>query len=294
MKPLLAHIYEPHRVIFPCYVQPKLNGIRALYQDGHFQSRDELPFPNGLLAHLAEPLAKTFGPEVILDGELYIHGWPLQRINAAVTPVRQQPTEDTRLVEYHVFDVVDFGKSFRERRQLACKLDQDIILCRVPYMKVRCISTTSCDTQRQADMEYHNWVADGYEGMMYRLGDCPYTTPKQLWTDTNSSWVGMNTTSRFASDKDNRCWHLLKRKDWQDDEFSIIDMVEGEGKLKGMLGALKCRLPNGLHFSVGSGLTDQERLYYWNCSPIGRQVKVKYLVLSNDGVPLNPTILAIL
>jgi len=116
MKPLLAHIYEPRRVTYPCYLQPKLNGIRALYQGGHFQSRDQLPFPNGLLSHLAEPLLRLFGPEVILDGELYVHGWPLQRINAAVTPVRQQPTEDTLKVEYHVFDVVDFEKSFEERQ----------------------------------------------------------------------------------------------------------------------------------------------------------------------------------
>ena len=115
MKPLLAHIYEPHRVTYPCYVQPKLNGIRALYQNGCFQSRDGIPFPTGLLSHLARPLLDTFDPSVILDGELYVHGWPLQRINAAVTPVRQHPTEDTVQVEYHVFDVVDFGKTFEER-----------------------------------------------------------------------------------------------------------------------------------------------------------------------------------
>ena len=112
---MLAQVYEPHRVTWPCYVQPKLNGIRALYQAGQFQSRDELPFPPGLLDHLAKTLLKIFGPEVILDGELYKHGWPLQRINAAVTPVRQKPTEDTLQVEYHVFDVVDYNKSFKDR-----------------------------------------------------------------------------------------------------------------------------------------------------------------------------------
>ena len=121
MKPLLAHIYEPHRVTYPCYVQPKLNGIRALYQNGRFQSRDEIPYGQSLLAHLAAPLASCFGAEVILDGELYVHGWPLQRINAAVTPVRQHPTEDTLKVEYHVFDVVDFRKSFDQRTSICFK-----------------------------------------------------------------------------------------------------------------------------------------------------------------------------
>lgn len=283
MKPLLAHVYEPHRVTYPAYVQPKLNGIRALYQNGHFQSRDELPFPNGLLEHLARPLVNTFSPEVILDGELYVHGWPLQRINAAVTPVRQQPTEDTKLVEYHVFDVVDFERSFEERqRQIIVKSES------WPGFPV---FTTIADSEQTANYHYSQFVKAGFEGMMYRLGDCPYTRPKQpvgLGNRPGKTQLG------FLSDKNNRCWHLLKRKSWCDDEFLISDTVEGEGKLRGTLGALKCLLPNGLHFHVGSGLTDQERQHYWHCSPIGRQVKVKYLVLSEAGVPLNPTILAIL
>jgi DNA ligase-1 len=286
MKPLLAHIYEPQRVTFPCYIQPKLNGIRALYQNGAFQSRDELPFPTGLLSHLAEPLKATFGPEVILDGELYVHGWPLQRINAAVTPVRQQPTEDTWKVEYHVFDVVDFGKSFEERHKLA-----------QPLPGVWPVQTYYAAGEMTANELYAQFVAAGYEGMMYRLGDCPYTVPKQPSNAIQSLGrnLGYPIRSKFLSDQDNRTWHLLKRKSWLDDEFICIDVIEGEGKLKGMLGAVVCTsYETKYHFNIGSGLTDSERQFYWTNSPIGRKVKVKYLCLSSDGIPLNPTILAIL
>lgn len=294
MKPLLAHIYEPHRVTYPCYVQPKLNGIRALYQGGRFQSRDELPFPTELLKHLAEPLLQTFDPSIILDGELYVHGWPLQRINAAVTPVRQHPTEDTLKVEYHVFDVVDFGKSFSDRlhRQNFPSLAQ-----------VHKVHTIHCGTETFANELYARFVSDGYEGMMYRLGDCPYTVPKQeLGTQINGEWGTTNTwipnvpnsRSRFLSDKSNRVWHLLKRKDWQDDEFMCDGYAEGEGKYAGTLGALICKTKSGERFHVGSGLTDSDRDHYWQNVPIGRLIKVKYLVLSNAGIPLNPTILAIL
>lgn len=171
MKPLLAHIYEPHRVTYPCYVQPKLNGIRALYQNGSFQSRDELPFPKGLLHHLATPLLESFGPEVILDGELYVHGWPLQRINAAVTPVRLQPTEDTLKVEYHVFDRICFQSSFESR------FVQYNLFTQPPIFRVPSYLAT---TEREADKLYAQFVTEGYEGCMYRLGHCPYTTPKQL------------------------------------------------------------------------------------------------------------------
>lgn len=286
MKPLLAHIYEPHRVTFPCYVQPKLNGIRALYQNGRFQSRDELPFPVGLLDHLAKPLKESFAPEVILDGELYVHGWPLQRINAAVTPVRQQPTEDTLQVEYHVFDVVNFDQPFIARLDQRCKIDEGLI---------RSVATSWVDSQQMADSCYADFVRIGYEGMMYRLGDCPYTVPKQEWSREHCRTLdGANPRARFLSDKNNRCWHLLKRKDWQDDEFTCIGVVEGEGKYKGTTGALLCVTLSGQRFTVGSGLTDAERDHYWQNPPIGRLIKVKYLVLSVDGIPLNPTIIAVL
>jgi len=287
MRPLLAHIYEPHRVTYPCYVQPKLNGVRALYQNGSFQSRDLLPFPAGLLDHLSQPLMQIFGPEIILDGELYVHGWALQRINAAVTPVRLQPTEDTVQVEYHVFDVVDFGKSFGNRY---CAFDQDLT-------QVRGVLTRFVQNEREANDLYAACVSQGYEGMMYRLGDCPYTVPKQPVVHSNA-WtrgLGLSNRLKFLSDKDNRCWHLLKRKDWQDDEFTCVEVIEGEGKLKGTLGALQCYVNGSFtRFNVGSGLSDSEREHYWNNPPIGRLVKVKYLCLSDAGIPLNPTILCIL
>ena len=115
MKPLLSHIYAPHRIIYPVHVQPKLNGVRALYQAGHFQSRDELPWNNGVLRHLTEPLKGILPEDVILDGELYVHGWPLQKINAAIAVNRYHPTNESPNIEFHVFDVVDFSKPFDER-----------------------------------------------------------------------------------------------------------------------------------------------------------------------------------
>ncbi len=299
MKPLLAHIYEPHRVTFPCYVQPKLNGIRALYQNGCFQSRDEVPFPSGLLDHLAKPLLEVFDPSVILDGELYVHGWPLQRINAAVTPVRLQPTEDTLQVEYHVFDKVDYIKSFEQRCIYGTHWGEYFEFVQ-QRKTINFVATVKVTQQSQADEFYAKWVIKGYEGMMYRLGACPYTVPKQENTyqfpTAHKQPLGR---TRFLSDKDNRCWHLLKRKDWQDHEFECLGMEEGEGKLLGTCGALICatvptdktsKVQHQPRFNVGSGLTDAQRAFYWSNPPIGKLIKVKYLCLSSDSIPLNPTI----
>ena len=274
IHPLLAHVYEPKRVTFPCYVQPKLNGIRALYQNGRFQSRDLVPFPEILLQHLAKPLLEIFDPSVILDGELYVHGWPLQRINAAVTPVRQTPTEDTVQVQFHVFDVVDYKERFHVRQQL-----------RQRAQNIHCVETYIVDDEETANRRYAEFVSNGYEGMMYRLGTCPYTVPNQ---------PGGIGRARYLADKHNRVWHLLKRKDWQDDEF-MFDSLNATIGEKGERGfQMWCKTKEGKSFKVSSGLSRAELDHYLANPPIGRQIKIKYLVFSEERKPLNATILCIL
>lgn len=294
MKPLLAHVYEPHRVTFPCYVQPKLNGVRALYQQGCFQSREGLPFAKGLLDHLAELLLKTFGPEIILDGELYVHGWSLPRILGAITPVRQEQKEDTRLVEYHVFDSVDFRKSWEDRWN-----DQVGKLWLLDKGPIKWVENHRPENEGEANLLYSGFVTLGYEGMMYRLGDCPYTVPKEPVTPRKMLGLEHLVTPRLKhmSDKDNRVWHMLKRKNWQDAEFRCISLREtwGEQGERGFIMTVASGQPAPYDtFDLGSGLTDQEVEHYLQNPPIDRLIKVKYLVLSPYGIPLNATILAVL
>lgn len=202
-------------------------------------------------------------------------------------------------MEYHVFDVVDYTKSFAERFfPVGDKIDEAKF--------GNYVTTFTTAWQSELDDCYNIFVSQGYEGQMIRLGDCPYTVTKQksLYPKVPVSSIHA-TRSGFLSDKDNRVWHLLKRKSWQDDEFSCIGIEEGEGKYKGTLGALKCQMltplfgdPKGnvrvSHFTVSSGLTDAERDFYWQNPPISHLIKVRYLCLSQDGIPLNPSVLAIL
>lgn len=288
MKPMLAHQYEPSRWSNePTWLQPKLNGVRALYQAGYFQSRDELPWNEPVLRHLTQPLKLMFPDErTILDGELYVHGWPLQKINGAIAVNRLEPNGLTWEVEYHIFDVVSYNLPFEERFYNVMKYKNLF----TPDIKVRMVETIRVDHQGDAEDFYAMQVSKGYEGIMYRIGECPYTQPKQ----PRQPSVG-NGRLKFLSDQNNRTWHLLKRKDWQDDEFMCYGVEEGKGKYVGMAGALLCQTPTGATFGVGSGLTDREREVYWNESnPIGRRIKVKFLTYTSDGVPFNPTVIAVL
>lgn len=286
MKPLLAHIYEPHRVDYSSgvWLQDKLNGVRALSQGGYFQSRDELPWPAGMLDHLSTHTRSMFPNDWILDGELYVHGWPLQRINqaVAVNATVRGANKDTPFVQYHIFDRVDYNKTFEKRYVNMCHEKFGLLTKDNPINFVR---TRLVYNEWDANDFYTQAITQKYEGIMYRVGNCPYTTPKQ---------PGQNGRRKFLSDKNNRVWHMLKRKDWQDDEFICVRVEEGEGKRTNMVGALICETSNDQYFGVGSGLTEAECIYYYEHPPIGRQIKVKYLCLTSDGIPFNPTVIAVL
>lgn len=292
MKPLLAHTYEPRLVSFPCYVQPKFNGVRALYQNGSFQSRDELPWNPGVLQHLATPLLELFSPEVVLDGELYHHGWPLQRINGAVAINRREPSEDTIQVDYLVYDQVRFDLPFVERfAEISEKLKSSPVS---PELGSPCAATTiKVETVEQVNKFYAMCVDQKFEGIMYRLGDCPYTQPKQPF----GQLIGNpHSRARSLSDKNNRTWHLIKRKDWQDGEFTIIGLLEGEGKRRNMVGALELSALNGSRFRCGTGFTEDEAIRWWNNPALilGHHAKIQYLVFSSDGIPMNNSLIQIL
>jgi ATP-dependent DNA ligase len=284
MKPMKAHLFSPKRwpENLSCHVQPKLNGVRALYQNGVFQSGDELPWNAPVLAHLTEPLKRMFPDEkTILDGELYVHGWSLQRINGAVQIARTAPRDDTHEVQFWVFDVVNYQSPFEDRIRPVFNT-----ITQLQHPNICAVTTVHVSNDRQwVETFYTQAINDGFEGIMYRIGLCPYTWPSM---------------GRGISDKNNRTWHLLKRKNWQDAEFECLGVKEGLGKRAGMVGAFVCKIEknqasNRNIFDVGPGtLTESELTEYFLNPPVGHQIKVKFLTYSEEGIPQNPGVMAIL
>lgn len=283
---MLAHVFEEKRWAGgPVWLQPKFNGVRALYQTvdgkGRFQSRDELPWAYKVLEHLSKPLEAMFPDgRVILDGELYVHGWPLQRINGAVAINRLEPNEDTLEVSYYIFDNVSYGKPFFVRFA-----EIEGTIRQLQHPRIQAATTVQPPSREWIEEFYARIVSEGFEGIMYRVGLCPYTIPKQPRENAKG----------FLSDKDNRTWHLLKRKSWMDGKFICTGVEEGEGKRAGMVGAFVCWTAEpeiSQRFCVGSGLTDAEAQHYFLHPP--KLVKVKFLTFTRDGIPFNPTVEAIL
>lgn len=290
MKPMLARTVGPKYSQYPCFVQPKLNGVRALFQkaaapgraQGIFQSRDEKHWNTEVLQHLHDEFSRIDIGDLILDGELYKHGWRLQAINGAVAVNRLQPREDTHEVEFHVFDVLDPHRRFSDRW---LHIQRQIREANLPHIRV--VDTAYANDWKMVELMFHHWTGLGYEGIMLRP-DGPYEFGEHL--------------GRNGSMTQFRSKFLWKHKQWEDAEFRCIGVTEGEGKAEIGAGALVLTLdwnapfyggPDKI-FKVGTGLTDRDRISFAQNPPVGQLIRVRYLCLTADGIPFNPSFIAVL
>jgi ATP-dependent DNA ligase len=301
VKPMLARTVGPKYSSYPCYVQPKLNGVRALFQKaaapgraaGIFQSRDEKIWNTAVLQHLHDELSGFDVGDLILDGELYRHGWRLQQINGAVAINRLLPREDTHEVCFHVFDVVDPQRKFTDRW---LEIYHGLIRAveKLPHIKI--VPTGIAGTWSEVEQYFYFYTQHGYEGVMLRP-DGPY----EFGEHPVKNGDGHMTTYRST--------YLWKHKHWEDDEFLCVGVTDGEGKAEIGVGALVltrrghdwptvqdlvANTPDLKTFKVGTGLTDQDRIAFATDPPIGRLIKVRYLTLTADGVPFNPSFIAVM
>ena len=272
---MLARTLGPKFNLWPVYIQPKLNGIRVLAQKGIFQSRGEKLWKSHFFPHIADELASAGLSELILDGEFYVHGWRLQRINSAVGVNNNEPNPDTPNIVLHVFDTVDPTKAFGDRW---IGLRNRIVAAELPH--VSAVPTAYVNNREEFLRYFHMAVAEGYEGVMARLNQ-PYEFGQTLH--------GTQLRSRS----------IWKYKSWSDDEFVCVGITSGEGKASIGIGALVLQkklliLGTDPTFKVGTGFDDTERISLAANPPIGKLVRVRYLELTADGTPFNPSFLAVM
>lgn len=82
--------------------------------------------------------------------------------------------------------------------------------------------------------------------------------------------------------------NVLKAKYWKDCEVDVIRAERGTptSQYHDILGNLVCKF-NNTTVSVGSGFSLEERAEFIHNPP--SRIKIKYLSLSQDGIPLNPS-----
>jgi len=158
--PMLAHDYfkKEKKVQFPCYAQPKLDGMRGLGNMGKLISRANKEIIT--LKHIQNDLK---GFEEYIDGELYAHGLTFQENMKIIKKYREGQTEN---VKYHVYDMIS-DKPFIERYN-----ELKTIVFGLPNIEV--VPLVKINNPTELEAYYGKFMSEGYEGIMIRWGTDGY------------------------------------------------------------------------------------------------------------------------
>jgi DNA ligase-1 len=87
-----------------------------------------------------------------------------------------------------------------------------------------------------------------------------------------------------------RSQDLLKLKPFTDAEATVIGYRPGKGQFAGRIGSLTVRTDQGVIFSIGSGLSHEERR---DPPPIQSRITYRYQGVTKNGIPRFPVFLRI-
>jgi len=276
--------------------QPKLDGIRCIIrvEDGEIVARTRKGRTIDMIPHILEELSVFFDLNVdaILDGELYNHDLK-HDFNKIVSLVRKKtPTktkgdseksfarklakhedslqESKKLIQYWVYDCPKLSEEYDESMIFSSRnfMLQGEFADVVDGNFVKLVETSECYSFLSLDQAYSSFMEKGYEGQMVRI-DSPYESKRSK--------------------------SLLKRKEFQDAEYKVIDIEEGNGNRSGTAKHLVCYCDKtdqtfnsnvkGNFDYLAEILNNKE--YY-----IGKLATIKFFELTPDGVPRFPYAIA--
>jgi hypothetical protein len=192
VKPMRLAEYDAEFARFPLIAQPKLDGFHcgAAVENGVWvlRSVSGIVFP---LPHLTAALAAScIDRSALLDGQLYIHGCPLERLQSLISA-------RSELVEFWIFDRVN-GDTAGARLGWVFGMSDCL---RAPLHALR---HKYVRNRKQVDDLHASTVAAGYEGLVLR-------TPTGVYVQGA------------------RGWDALKLKTWNDAEFRVVAIEPGAG-----------------------------------------------------------------
>jgi ATP-dependent DNA ligase len=216
--------------------------------------------------HIVKSLTKycTENPTHIIDGELYNHALrhdfeQLMSLSRKTKPTEEDLAESAKMLKLYVYDIYNSAMPalpFLERNAIIVykftwSIPDSIVLS----------DTTLVENKDQLLAMEETYLTEGYEGIMVRVPSAPYKV-------------------------DGRSADLLKKKIFTDEEFEIIDILEGDAVWKGCAKTVIIKLPDGR--TQGAGLkgdfdTNRTRLLTKE-QYIGKLATVCYFGTTSDGL----------
>jgi DNA ligase-1 len=265
-EPMLAEKWEDHKdeMSYPCYCQPKLDGIRCIVKSDGMWTRAGKPIISA--PHVFESLKPLFetNPDLVFDGELYCDKLAndFNKIVSLVKkskPTKEDLAESEKTIEYHIYDLPSVIDKFSVRYIELCKRLEDapkgIVL----------VKTKILYSEWNVEQIYEEYIEAGYEGQMVRV-DAAY--------------------------ENKRSKYLLKNKTFIDEEYTILEIHEGEGNRTGTAGYMVFER-NGNRFKSNIKGTFEYCVDLWQKRDtlIGKRATVKYFNLTPGGIPRFPYVI---
>lgn len=197
-------------------------------------------------------------PGLILDGELYWHGKPLNIISGLCR--KETLEEDHKNLKFYCYDIVDEVTPFSMRvarlgefRRNCPENSKLVIIDQVPVRGLDEIQ------------KYHDdAVAEGYEGAVLKDPEKPYK----------------------CGARDQRC---LKLKEFTEGTFKVLGIQQGLRHIDDMVFVLETE--DGKPFNakpLGDHAQKEEYTNNFETKYMGHMGEVKYFYRSPDGIPLLP------
>jgi ATP-dependent DNA ligase len=267
--PMTAHDFKKHHnpITYPVFVQRKYDGFRCLAskEDGvvtlYSRSGDVFDLP-----HISDELEQYMPDGFVLDGELYCHNTPFQKIASWIK--KHHP--ESKKLKYIVYDIPESDCSGRDMTDRARLLQ---VLSTKKWKSLE-IAPTETASSKDEVLEYEKkFVDEGFEGAIVRLANGKY---------------------QYGY----RSYALLKVKSFQDEEFEVVGGRPGVGKMSDqcifqcVVGTRKgenLQLKGKTFNVVPMGDAAQRREYLKNLKKyIGKKLTVKFQGKSLDGIPRFP------
>lgn len=191
-------------------------------------------------------------PDFTLDGELWLGRGKFAETMAIVGD--RKPGPGWADITYLVFDAPSISGTFEQR---LAKIDQ--WLSEKQPRQIRLVEQIRCQNHAHLQRFVDRIEEKDGEGAMLRAAGSLYQA--------------------------GRSPDLLKVKRFDDTEAKVIAYNPGKGKYHGLTGSLRMQLPNGIQFSLGSGLSDAERR---SPPPIGSIVTFKHHGWTSGSKPRFP------
>lgn len=217
---LLAQVYKSGINVREYLVSEKLDGVRAIWDGEHFQTRQ------GNIIHAPDWFTKHF-PNIPMDGELWIARGQFDAVSGAVR--KDSPVDaEWQRITYQLFELPQAQGSFEKR---VLQMQALVKKANSPYLKV--VQQFRVKDENSLKNKLNQLVKVHGEGLMLHLASAEYVT--------------------------GRSNVLLKLKPYLDAEAKVLGYVAGRGKYLGKMGALLVENSEGVRFKLGTGFTDNER-----------------------------------